>query len=97
MLKGRYGPYVSDGETNATMPEGTDPLTVTLEQALALIAERAAERRRQEERRLAKAKAAKPKKPGQPKKEPREKARSQKASLRKAKHKSPRRWRANKR
>jgi DNA topoisomerase-1 len=29
-------------ETNATLPEGTEPDTVTMEQALALIAERAA-------------------------------------------------------
>jgi len=40
--KGKFGPYVSDGETNATLPEGTEPESVTMEQALALIAERAA-------------------------------------------------------
>jgi len=42
VLKGKFGPYVSDGDTNATLPEGTEPDTVTMEQALALIAERAA-------------------------------------------------------
>ena len=42
MLKGKFGPYVSDGSTNATIPEATDPLSVTLEQALAMIAEREA-------------------------------------------------------
>ena len=42
MLKGKFGPYVSDGAINATLPEGTEPDSVTMEQALALIAERAA-------------------------------------------------------
>jgi len=42
VLKGKFGAYVSDGDTNATLPEGTEPDAVTMEQALALIAERAA-------------------------------------------------------
>ena len=42
ILKGKFGAYVSDGETNATLHEGTEPDSVTMEQALALLAERAA-------------------------------------------------------
>ncbi len=42
LMRGRYGPYVTDGSVNATVPGGTDPLSLTLEQALGLIAERAA-------------------------------------------------------
>jgi len=34
---GRYGPYVNLGKINATLPKGTDPDSVTLEQAIALI------------------------------------------------------------
>jgi DNA topoisomerase-1 len=61
VLKGKFGPYVSDGETNATLPEGTEPDTVTMEQALALIAERAAKGGKKK-----KSKAA-PKTKGEPK------------------------------
>ena len=42
VMKGRYGPYVTDGKINATIPRDLDPLSVTLEAALGLIAERAA-------------------------------------------------------
>ncbi|MDQ0453989.1 type I DNA topoisomerase [Rhizobium paknamense] len=39
---GRYGPYVNWGKVNATLPKGKDPQSVTVEEALALITERAA-------------------------------------------------------
>jgi DNA topoisomerase-1 len=42
LMEGRFGPYVTDGETNATLPKGTDPATLTAEAALVLLAERAA-------------------------------------------------------
>src|SRR5690606_25939747 len=38
---GRFGPYVNHGKINATLPKGTDPANVTLEEALALIAAKA--------------------------------------------------------
>ncbi|MFZ5791086.1 MAG: type I DNA topoisomerase [Pseudomonadota bacterium] len=39
---GRYGHYVKHGRVNATLPKGMDPDSITLEQALELIAARAA-------------------------------------------------------
>ena len=41
VLSGRYGPYVNAGKVNANVPKGADPAAVTLEQAVALLAERA--------------------------------------------------------
>jgi DNA topoisomerase-1 len=42
LMRGRYGPYVTDGTTNATIPRDANPLDVTLDRALALIADRVA-------------------------------------------------------
>lgn len=42
LLDGRYGPYVADGTTNASVPKNTPPEEVTFEMALQLLAERAA-------------------------------------------------------
>lgn len=39
---GRYGMYLTDGETNATVPKDQNPEEVTFEQAVTLLAERAA-------------------------------------------------------
>lgn len=38
---GRYGPYVTDGEINASLPNGSDPATLSIEEALNLLEARA--------------------------------------------------------
>jgi DNA topoisomerase-1 len=42
VMEGRYGPYVTDGTTHATIPKGTEPKSVVLEEAVLWINERAA-------------------------------------------------------
>jgi DNA topoisomerase I len=41
LFSGRYGPYVSHGGVNATLPRDIEPEAVTLDQALELLGERA--------------------------------------------------------
>ena len=36
-LKGRFGPYIKYGDRNISIPRGTDPLSITLEQCVSLI------------------------------------------------------------
>ncbi len=42
LMAGRFGPYVTDGTTNATLPRGVEPDALTAEAAVVLIDERAA-------------------------------------------------------
>ena len=37
VLAGRYGPYVTDGTTNASIPKGSNPESLTVEQAMELL------------------------------------------------------------
>lgn len=39
ILKGRFGPYITDGSKNAKIPKDTNPATITEEQAKKLLAE----------------------------------------------------------
>ncbi len=64
ILDGRYGPYVKHGRTNASLPKGTEPDDVSMEQAVALLAARA------KKNPAAKRKAPAKKKPAAKKKTP---------------------------
>lgn len=39
VLNGRYGPYITNGKTNAKIPKGTEPQSITHEQAKELLAQ----------------------------------------------------------
>ncbi len=63
---GRFGPYVTDGEVNATLRKDDDPASITLERAAELLADKRA--RGPVKKRGAKKTAAK--KTGQPRRRP---------------------------
>ncbi len=46
VLSGRYGPYVTDGSVNATIPKGTEPEDIEMDEAVELLAEAAARKGR---------------------------------------------------
>jgi len=53
ILDGRYGPYATDGEKNASLPKGTDPAGVTLAEAVALLREKGKPPKRRASRKAA--------------------------------------------
>ena len=68
VMPGRYGPYVTDGTTNATLPKDVKPEDVTEAQAIELIDARAAKGPPKKKGRKAPAKKAPVKKKAAPKK-----------------------------
>ncbi|MFH1843944.1 MAG: type I DNA topoisomerase [bacterium] len=58
VLKGRYGPYVTDGKVNATLSRHGDPTDLTLDEAVQLLAT-AAERKKTSKKKTVKKKVAK--------------------------------------
>ncbi|HEU4830860.1 MAG TPA: topoisomerase C-terminal repeat-containing protein, partial [Candidatus Saccharimonadales bacterium] len=59
VLNGRYGPYVTDGDKNAKIPKGTDPTTITHDQAKELIKAAPASKRKKPVRKGVKRSASK--------------------------------------
>jgi len=84
LKKGRFGPYVQHGGIRATLKRGTDPSAVTLDEAVALLAEKAAKGPAPKKGRGGKpAKAAAEKKPASEKPASEKKPAAKKASAKK--------------
>jgi DNA topoisomerase-1 len=86
LMEGRFGPYVTDGTTNATLPKSLAPDALTLEEAAQLIDDRAAKGpppKKGRGRKAAPAKKAAEKKAPAAKKAPAKKAAPKKAPAKK--------------
>ena len=73
LMEGRYGAYLTDGTTNATLPKTVDQATLTLDEAVQLIDAKAAAGPAKKKGRKAPAKKA-PAKAGAKKAAPKKKA-----------------------
>jgi len=78
VFEGRYGPYVKHKKTNATIPKGKDPKSVTLEEAVELIKAREAKGKKKPAKKPTKKKAAPKKKAATKKAAPKKKATAKK-------------------
>ncbi|SEN25079.1 DNA topoisomerase I [Gemmobacter aquatilis] len=67
VMPGRYGPYVKWEKVNATLPKDIEPEALTLDEALALIAEKAGKTKKPAKKAAAKPKAAAAEKPAKAK------------------------------
>jgi len=88
VMSGRYGPYVKFGKVNATLPKDKDPQSLTLEEAVALIAEREAKgpsKKKAPARKTAAKKAPEKAAAKKPAKKPAKKAAAKKAAPKKPK------------
>lgn len=87
LMEGRYGPYVTDGTTNATLPKTADAAALTLEEAAELIDAKAAKAPAKGKRKTAAKTAATKKAPAKKpaaKKAPAKKAAAKKAPVEKS-------------
>jgi DNA topoisomerase-1 len=89
ILDGRFGPYVTDGETNASLRKGMDAKEMTFEAALDLLAERAAKGPSKKKKKKKKAKKKPAKKKAAKKKPAKKKAAKKKPAKKKAAKKKP--------
>ena len=83
VMSGRYGPYVKWGKVNATLPRDVEPAALTMEQALELIAAKAAKSGKKPAKKAAAKPAAKAEK-APAKKAPAKKAAAKKPAAKKA-------------
>jgi DNA topoisomerase-1 len=87
VLEGRYGPYVTHNKVNATVPRGKDPASLTMDEAVALLAERIANgggKKSKASRSSAKPKAAKAEKSAKEKAAPAAKRTAKTATAKKS-------------
>jgi DNA topoisomerase-1 len=88
LLDGRYGPYLTDGETNASLPKGASVEELTFAEALELLAARAALGPPKKKRGARAAKSAKAPKAAAPKKAAVKRRPAKAAAVKSAKKKS---------
>jgi len=89
VMDGRYGPYVKSGKVNANIPKGKSPEEVTLDEAVAFLAEREAKAPARKPARKAAPKKAKASAKAPAKKAPAKKAAAKKPAPKKAAAKKP--------